>query len=96
MQNGKNLATMALVFGILGIVLGGIPYVGVVMFVLSIIGLVFGIKALNMIKLTGDESYKGLAIAGLICSVVGIVFGIFGLACTASSCLIFLAAMGEA
>ena len=43
-------------------------------FVFNLLGLVFGIVALGQIKKTG-ESGKGLAIAGIIISSVGLILG---------------------
>ena len=66
--NSKSVA--ALTLGILSIV---IPYVGLV---LGIIGLVISSKAKKEIAIT-NEGGSGLAIAGLICSIVGIIVQLF-------------------
>lgn len=62
--NSKSIA--ALTLGILAIV---IPYIG---FILGIIGVIFSSKALSEIRTRHENGY-GLAIAGRICSIVGIV-----------------------
>lgn len=65
--NGKAIAS--LVLGILSIV-SALP-IPIIAPVFSILGLVFGIIALRDIKLSFQPG-RGLAIAGIICSVVGL------------------------
>ncbi|EXX85325.1 hypothetical protein BG53_08985 [Paenibacillus darwinianus] len=60
--NGKSIA--ALVLGILSIV---IPYLGLI---IGIIAIVFSSISLKEIKRSGEQG-KGLAIAGLVCGIVG-------------------------
>jgi len=60
--NGKAIA--ALVLGILSIV---IPYVGLI---IGIVALAIASMAFKEIKQTGDRGY-GMAIAGLVCGIVG-------------------------
>jgi uncharacterized paraquat-inducible protein A len=60
--NGKAIA--ALVLGILAIVL---PYIG---FIIGIIAIIFASLALKEIK-TRSEQGRGLAVAGLVCGIVG-------------------------
>lgn len=70
-QTNNNSIT-SLTIGILSILL---PLIGLV---LGIIGIVFSRKALKEIGET-HENGRGLAITGLVCSVVGIVTQLFGL-----------------
>ncbi|KMY50217.1 DUF4190 domain-containing protein [Peribacillus loiseleuriae] len=56
---------ISLINGILSIL---IPFIGLI---LGVIGVVFSRKAVKQIEKT-NESGRGLAIAGLICAVVGI------------------------
>lgn len=63
--NGKAVAS--LVLGILSI---AIPYIG---FILGIIGIVLGNRAKRIID-KGNESGRGLAVAGFVCSIVGLCF----------------------
>jgi peptidyl-prolyl cis-trans isomerase B (cyclophilin B) len=44
-------------------------------FLCSILGLIFGIVALNQIKRTGEGGH-GLAVAGIVISVVGMVLAV--------------------
>ncbi|MBU7595260.1 DUF4190 domain-containing protein [Metabacillus halosaccharovorans] len=62
--NSKSIA--ALTLGILAIV---IPYIG---FILGIIGVILSSKALSEISAHHQNGY-GLAVAGRMCSIVGIV-----------------------
>lgn len=59
--NGKSIA--ALVLGILSIML---PYIG---FIIGIIAIVFSAISLKEIK--NQEQGRGMAIAGLVCGIVG-------------------------
>lgn len=72
----KNTTTnshsiVSLTLGILSIF---IPIIGLI---LGIIGIVFSRKALKEIDKT-NETARGLAISGFICSSVGIIIQIFG------------------
>jgi hypothetical protein len=76
--NGKSIA--ALVLGILAIVL---PYIG---FLIGIIAIIFASISLKEIK-RNQEQGRGMAIAGLVCGIVGtsiylliILFLVFALA----------------
>lgn len=60
--NGKSIA--ALVLGILAV---AIPYIGLI---LGIIAIVYAKKSLNEIKMRGENG-RGMAIAGLVCGIVG-------------------------
>jgi len=60
--NGKSIA--ALVLGILSIIL---PYIG---FIIGIIAIVFSAISLKEIK-KNQEQGRGMAIAGLVCGIVG-------------------------
>ncbi|MNN16632.1 hypothetical protein D3C81_1297800 [compost metagenome] len=62
--NGKAIA--ALVLGILAIF---IPYVG---FILGIVAIIIASLSFKELKRTGEQG-KGLAIAGLVCGIVGTV-----------------------
>lgn len=62
--NGKSIA--ALVLGILAIVL---PYIG---FVIGILAIIFASISMKEIKRTQEQG-RGMAIAGLVCGIVGTV-----------------------
>jgi uncharacterized membrane protein len=63
-------SVISLTLGILSIL---IPFLGVI---LGIIGIMFSRIALNEIRETNENS-KGLATAGLICCVVGVITQLF-------------------
>lgn len=66
----NNNAVVSLTLGILSIL---IPFIGLV---LGIIGVIVSRKA-TKVMLNTDESGRGLATSGLICSVVGIIIQLF-------------------
>lgn len=76
----KSKAIMSLVFGICGILLSFIPFVGFAFIALSIVGIVFSAMVLK----SQDPAYKGLAIAGLICCILGVLFGLPSAICVTS------------
>ena len=81
MQNGKGMSIAALICGILGII-GGIlpvPFIGVITLILSILGIVFGVKGQKIAKETGEG--KGLATAGLVLGIIGTAFSAIGALC---------------
>ncbi|GAB6989616.1 DUF4190 domain-containing protein [Paenibacillus pini] len=61
--NGKAIA--ALILGILAFT----PYVGII---LGILAIIFGALALKEIKVKNEQG-RGLAIAGLVCGIVGTI-----------------------
>ena len=62
----NNSSVISLTVGILSLF---IPFIGLI---LGIIGIVFSRKAVKQINIT-NENGRGLATAGLICSIVGII-----------------------
>jgi hypothetical protein len=62
----NNSSVISLTVGILSLF---IPFIGLI---LGIIGIVFSRKAVKQINQT-NENGRGLATAGLICSIVGII-----------------------
>jgi hypothetical protein len=59
------------VLGILGLVFCFVPFFG---WVLAILGIIFGAVGMNKANKVGRG--KGLAVAGLICGVLGLLAGI--------------------
>lgn len=69
----KGLATAALVLGIVGLVFSAIPWCGwFIGWPCDLLGIIFGAVALAKIK-RGEASGDGMAKAGLICGIIGIV-----------------------
>ncbi len=79
MNNSKGLSIAALVCGIIGIVGGWIPGVTYVALPLAILGIIFGVIGMKKAKASGES--KGLAVAGLVCGIIGTVFAVIGLIC---------------
>ena len=71
----NTAAVVALVCGILSIVLSIWAWVNFVAIALGIVGIVFGVKGRKI------EDKKGMATAGMVCGIVGLV-----LACTCGMC----------
>lgn len=65
-QEGNGMGIASLVLGILSILLGWIPIIGLVSWILAPLGLIFGFIALG-------KTNKGLAIGGLITSGIGLL-----------------------
>jgi hypothetical protein len=70
-----NTGPISFAFGMLAFLLGWIPLVGLIGTGLGVIGLVLGLKALRLAKI-GFISDRGLAIAGVVLSCVGIATGV--------------------
>jgi len=67
----NSKAIVALVLGILSLV---IPYLGIIV---GIIAIVFAKLAFNELR-SGGEQGKGLAVAGLVCGIIGVaIYAIF-------------------
>lgn len=68
----NGLGTAGFVIGLIGLVLSFIPLIGVVAWPLVILGVIF--SAVGVAKASkGRATNKGLAIAGLVVSVIGLV-----------------------
>ena len=76
-QGGPGLAIASMVLGICGVVFGCCFYW--LAFILGVIGLILGAVALAK-KTRG----RGMAIAGLVLSIITIAFGVIGLVCGAA------------
>ncbi|MEV5300445.1 DUF4190 domain-containing protein [Amycolatopsis methanolica] len=71
-QPKNGLGTAGFVLGLVGLVFAFIPLVGVVAWPLVIIGLILSIVGVSRAT-KGAATNKGLAIAGVVCSAVGLV-----------------------
>ena len=71
---GNGIATAGLTVGIVAGVIAWFPCLPVVGLVLGVIGLILSVLGLKKSSVVG--SGRGKAIAGLICSVIGILGGI--------------------
>ncbi len=78
-KQDNGFAIAALVFGLLGIIGGFIPFVTYVAWLFGILGIVFG--AIGMKKAKEVGSGNGLAIAGLVLGIIGTVVAFAGFIC---------------
>jgi uncharacterized protein DUF4190 len=83
-QPSSGLAVASLVLGIVGLVFSFIPFIGVIAWPMVILGIVFGGIALNKANQAPASSSKGMAIAGLVCSIVGLAICVIWAAAVAS------------
>ncbi len=65
------MAVAALVLGIVAVVLSFIPCASIIGLPCAILGIIFGALGINQANKTGEG--KGMAIAGLVCSIVSIL-----------------------
>lgn len=64
---GNGLATASLVLGILSMICVWIPIIGMIAWILAPLGLILGLVAL------GKPTGRGMAIAGAVCSGLGLL-----------------------
>ncbi|MFJ7217519.1 DUF4190 domain-containing protein [Amycolatopsis sp. NPDC098790] len=83
-QPKNGLGTAGFVLGLVGLIFAFIPIIGVIAWPLVILGLVFGIVGLLRAN-RGQASNKGLAIAAVVLSAIGLVI-----------CVLWTAAFGKA
>ena len=82
MSSSKGISIAALVCGILGIVglfVTAHPVLAIIVFVIAVLGIVFGGIGMSKAKKNGESS--GLAIAGLVCGIVGTALALIGVMC---------------
>lgn len=72
--NGKSIASMVL--GILNLLLIFMPYISAILGILAIILSAISFKEIQR----HGEAGKGMAVAGLVCGIVGTIFGLIILA----------------
>jgi serine/threonine protein kinase len=71
-SNGIRLA--ALVLGIIGFIASCIPYVSFLGFILSLLAVIFGVKALSVIRKNPNiNQTKGIPTAGLVIGIIGLL-----------------------
>ena len=66
-RRGPGMAAASLILGVFGLMLVWIPMIGMIAWVLSPLGLVLGLVAL------GTPAGRGVAIAGTVCSAIGLL-----------------------
>jgi membrane-bound ClpP family serine protease len=70
---GRGLGTAGMVLGIIAIVISFIPCIGWGGIVLAIVGVI--LSAISLSQAGKAHAPKGMALAGLICSILAIVIG---------------------
>ena len=81
-MNSKTCSIIALVCGIIGVVFAWWGMViSIIAFICAIVGIVFG--AMGMKKAKAENAPKGLAVAGLVCGIVGAALALIGVICAA-------------
>ena len=71
----NGLGTTGFVLGLLGLVISPIPFVGLVAWPLVVLGLIFSLVGLSRVR-KGGATNKGLVIAGVIVSVLGLIVSV--------------------
>lgn len=69
------MGVASLVLGIISLIIGFIPFCGMIAFVPAIIGLILGI--VEIVKKSKEKAPKGMGIAGTILSAISIVVMVF-------------------
>ena len=88
MSSNNSISVVALICGILGVIgtfIYQVPLIAWILFLCAIAGIVTGAIGMKKSKAASGKA-SGLAVAGLVCVIVGVVFGITGVACSACVC----------
>jgi hypothetical protein len=70
---GKGMGIAGMILGIVAIIVSFVPCFGFWAIVLAVVGLVLSVVSMSQAKKAGAS--KGMAIAGLICSILAIIIG---------------------
>lgn len=77
------MGVASLVLGIVSVVFSFVPFCGIIALIPAIVGLILGI--IEVVNKSKSQEPKGMAIAGLSCSAVAIVFIIYWYIAAAAS-----------
>lgn len=79
----KNKSLAAMIFGICGIAFAWIPvdFLSYLALPCAIVAIVLASISLKQIKAGGDDSNKGMAIAGLVCGIVSCASAVISIIC---------------
>lgn len=88
---GKSKSIAALVLGIISVVFFWSGYGALITLVLSIVGLILAINAKKEMQASGNFSSKGMATAGLVLCIIGLVLSAIGLI----SCVLCVSALSS-
>lgn len=76
--NGKAIASMVLgILAVVSIFTGKLAFIGLIC---GIVGIILAVNAKKEIAVTGEEG-KGMATAGLVCSIIGTAIAGIGVVC---------------
>ena len=84
-QVGNGAAVAAMICGIVGVVLGLIPILGIPALALGLIALVLGIVGRKHVKRDPNRGHKGMATAGVILGLLAGGLGIAGIVIVTNS-----------
>ncbi|MCE3227120.1 MAG: hypothetical protein K0S32_1671 [Bacteroidetes bacterium] len=70
---GKGMGIAGMILGIVAIIVSFVPCFGWWAIVLAVVGLVLSVVSMSQAKKAGAS--KGMAIAGMICSILAIIIG---------------------
>ena len=80
-MSAKGCSIAALVCGVVGLVFSWFGIFAIIALICSIVGIILG--AMGMKKAEAENMPKGLAVAGLVCGIVGAAFAVIGVICYA-------------
>ena len=66
----SGMSVTAMILGIVGLVFIWAPFVG---FICSLLGIIFGGVGMSQTRKNPNLSGRGMAIAGLVCGIIGVV-----------------------
>lgn len=78
-KNTDNFALAGLILGISSLVVEWIPYLSLLTVPAAIVGIVLSVKGLK------STTKKGMAIAGLVCSIVALALYVIALMCVCAA-----------
>ena len=76
-EQGNGVAVASMVLGIVALVIAWIPFIGVVGLVAAVVGLALSVPAMRRSRPSGPR--RGIAIAGLVTSAIGVALGVIGI-----------------
>ena len=69
-KSTSGLSVSAMILGIVGLVFIWAPFFG---FICSLLGIIFGGIGMSQTKKNPNLSGRGMAVAGLVCGIIGVV-----------------------
>lgn len=69
-KSTSGMSITAMILGIVGLVFVWAPFIG---FICALLGIIFGGIGMSQTKKNPNLSGRGMAVAGLVCGIIGIV-----------------------